>query len=89
MEKKIIIIKPKSLSLKDKEKLTKAGNIVIEHENTSEIVFKNSQSDEYVYVNCSTCGDRIYMLTERVSSLRSGGKDFYCSRGHISCYIIK
>lgn len=35
--KKIVIIKPKSLSPKDKEKLTKAGCVVIEHQNPNEV----------------------------------------------------
>lgn len=83
MEKQIIIIKPKSLSPKDKEKLTKAGNIVIEHDKSYEITFRPHQNtDEYVYTNCSSCGERVYLLSERLRALKTGKSRFYCSHGH-------
>ena len=41
MSKQIIIVKPKTLSPKDKEKLTKNGNIVIEHPFPSEVRIMN------------------------------------------------
>lgn len=86
--KQIIVIKPKSLSSKDKEKLTKAGNIVIEHDKPSEIHYHNihESNDSYVYVNCYLCGDRVYVLSERLAALKSKKGTFYCSRGHSQAY---
>jgi hypothetical protein len=87
MEKQIIIVKPKSLSPKDKEKLTKAGNIVIEHENSENVIFKkNSEVFEIVYTNCYKCGERIYLTTERLSALKFSKSSFFCSHGHSQAY---
>ena len=83
MEKQIIVVKPKSLSPKDKEKLTKAGNIVIEHDKAHEITFHpHMESMEYNFVNCGSCGDRIYLLKERLTALKNSHRVFYCSQGH-------
>lgn len=35
--KQVIVVKPKSISPKDKAKLSKAGHLVIEHENPNEV----------------------------------------------------
>ncbi len=87
MEKQIIIVKPKSLSPKDKEKLTKAGNIVIEHEDSTKIVFKPlAESQVLTFLNCAHCGERIYMNQERETVLRKNGVDFYCSQGHTNIF---
>lgn len=87
MEKQIIIIKPKSLSSKDKEKLTKAGNVVIEHEKSFEINYHNPISTEVVvFDNCSTCGERIYMTQDKLISLKKYKSSFYCNNGHHQSY---
>lgn len=87
--KQVVIVKPGTLKPKDKEKLYKAGNIVIEHEKPLEVTFKtlNEQADNYVFSNCSSCGERIYVLSERLSALKSGKKLFYCSHGHSQHYL--
>lgn len=87
MDKQIIVVKPNSLSPKDKEKLTKAGNIVIECEKGSEIIYRPFVESQYVYTNCSRCGERIYLLKERLDALKSGKWTFYCSYGHGQSYI--
>lgn len=85
--KQIIVVKPKSLSPKDKEKLTKAGNIVIEHEKADEVVFKIApEAIPYVFINCAGCGDRVYLTQERLDALMLSGNDFYCNRGHRLSY---
>jgi hypothetical protein len=87
MSKQIIIVKPKTLSPKDKEKLTKDGNVVIEHPNAAEVVFRQVVEQlPYVVTNCATCGERIYMLSERVAVLRTNKKNFYCSQGHCQSF---
>lgn len=86
--KSLIIVKPKSLSPSDKAKLTKAGNVVIEHEDASQVVVKDVPVSEYVFTNCSGCGERIYMLPERLETLKKNGKDFYCNHGHRIAYAI-
>lgn len=87
MEKQIIIVKPKTLSPKDKEKLTKAGNIVIEHEKAHEINYHNgADSLEFTYTNCYSCGDRIYVTKERMTVLRNSKERFYCPQGHGQAY---
>lgn len=88
MEKQIIVIKSGSLKPEDKEKLTKAGNIVVEHEKYFEIYFKSfpENNDHYDFVNCASCGDRIYLLSERLASLQKGYESFYCSRMHKNFY---
>jgi len=83
MEKQIIIIKPKSLSSRDKTKLTKAGNIVIEHKKANEINYRsNADTVEYDHQLCITCGERIYMTKEKISILRMYKRKYYCSNGH-------
>jgi hypothetical protein len=90
MSKQIIIVKPKSLSPKDKEKLTKAGHVVIEHEDSSQVVFKAIPEPlPYVFINCSSCGDRMYMTSERFETLKKNGLAFYCTHGHESRYAKK
>jgi hypothetical protein len=87
MDKQIIIVKPGSLSEQDKEKLSKAGNVVIEHKEALEITFRPFSSQEYVFTNCNRCGERIYLLKERLSALQSGKAVFYCSHGHSQAYV--
>lgn len=83
MSSQIIVIKPKSMSSADRAKLTKAGNIVVEHTNPGEVVYRQQEEHlPYVYTNCCVCGDRIYVLKERMSALKSKKKTFYCSQGH-------
>jgi hypothetical protein len=88
MEKEIIIIKPKTLSPKDKEKLTKSGKVVVEHPFPEEVVFKKSipETVEYIYTNCYRCGERIYLLKERLDALKESKSGFYCSHGHCQSY---
>lgn len=83
MEKQIIVIKPKSLSAKDKEKLTKAGNIVIEHQNPHEMVYRMQHTPiPFIYILCANCGDRIYMTEERKETLMKNKYQFFCTHGH-------
>lgn len=89
-KKKIIIIKPKSLNPNDKGKLTKAGNIVVECANPSDIVFRNSTEPmEFSKTNCAQCGERIYILAERMNALKSSGYKFYCTHGHENRFVAK
>ena len=86
MNKQIIVVKPKSLSPKDKEKLTKAGNIVIEQAELSGMIrFYPTQSEEsvkYVYTNCCVCGDRIYVTEARLFALKEKKETFSCPQSH-------
>lgn len=87
MDKQIIIIKPKSLSSKDKEKLTKAGNIVVETNNPNDVIFKTTfDATVWTYLNCANCGERMYMTTEREVSLRKSSESFYCTHGHSNVF---
>lgn len=90
-DKKIIIaVKPDTLSSKDKEKLSKAGFIVITHpEPDLGIVFKEINKQDYEHINCYKCGERIYLLPERLSALKKNGITFFCSQGHLQSYTIK
>lgn len=40
----------------------------------------------YVFTNCSHCGERVYLLKERMDALRTGKTTFYCSHGHGMSY---
>lgn len=85
MEQKIIIVKPGTLKAKDKEKLTKAGNVVVEHPEPYTVKFlEKSNGDTLTYTNCYTCGERIYMLSERLKALTASKVGYYCSHGHSS-----
>lgn len=91
--KQIIIVKPKTLSAADKQKLSKEGNLVIEHPIPSEVLIKNDaikhyieNGNHYVYTNCYSCGDRIYVTQERLTALKAARETFYCSHGHPQCY---
>lgn len=88
MDRQIIIVKPKSISSKDKEKLTKAGNIVITANSPYDVTIKEPPAEtlEFTYTNCYTCGDRIYITKERMSALKQNKKTFYCSQGHPQVY---
>ena len=91
MDKEIVIIKPGTLSVKDKEKLTKSGRLVIEHSNPDTVIFRKSTSDfEYtsklVFTNCYACGERIYLTQERLTALKESKKVFFCSHGHSQSY---
>lgn len=87
MEKQIIVIKPKSLSPKDKEKLTKAGNIVIEHESSHQILFKQQIAEtEYTYTCCYSCGQRVYMTTEQLNAFKNNKRGFSCIHGHSTIF---
>lgn len=88
--KTIIAIKPDTLSAKDKEKLTKAGYIVITHPDPyMGIVFKDMNKTEYEHINCYKCGERIYLLPERLSALKSNRVTFFCSQGHSQSFTLK
>lgn len=83
MEKKLIIVKPNTLSPKDKEKLTKKDYIVIEHPLPSEFKVLPSQDVvTYKTINCASCGDRIYLTEERLKALKENNYSFYCPQGH-------
>lgn len=87
MNTQIIIVKPKTLSAQDKAKLTKAGNIVIEHEKPHEINYHETEEKlPYLYTSCAACGERIYLLKERLSALQKNGWPFFCSHGHENKY---
>ncbi len=87
--KNLIIVKPGTLKSTDKQKLTKAGNIVIEHPDPhygiSQKVIDDC-GDKYIYTNCYSCGDRIYMLSERLKAIQVSKTTFYCNRGHSQVY---
>lgn len=88
MDKQIIVVKPKTLSSKDKEKLTKSGNIVIEHENANEITYHQSPEIlPLVHTLCTTCGDMVYMTKERLEILKWNKFKFYCTRGHENGFL--
>lgn len=94
MSKQIIIVKPGTLTGKDKEKLTKDGNLVVEHENSSEFVFKTNPDPpppplEFDYVCCYRCGDRIYLTKERLGAIKKNGYSFYCPQGHSQAFPKK
>lgn len=85
MSNTILITKPKTVSAVDKFKLAKAGFTLIEHpEPHTGIKFRIE--NEYVYTNCCQCGERIYMLPERLSTLKMYKKTFYCTQGHSQSY---
>lgn len=87
MSKQIIVVKPKTLNSKDKAKLTKEGNIVIEHENAFEITYHQEEEHlPHVYTNCYTCGCRIYMLKETMAAFKANHKYFCCVFGHHQAY---
>lgn len=77
----IVITKPKTLTESDKIKLSSHGLIIIEAEKESDVIFKDLSID-FVYTNCYTCGDRIYVTKERMDALTTNKKTFYCSHGH-------
>lgn len=86
--KKIIITKPGTLSAKDKEKLTKDGHLVISHPDPHlGIVIKEFGESQYTFTNCYKCGERIYLLDERMSALKHKKATFYCSHGHSQSYL--
>lgn len=90
VSKQIVIIKKGSLSPKEKEKLTKAGNTVIEHNNPSEVIFKPMPLVQgYEFSNCCECGERIYINVEKLAALKKSGKPFYCLFGHSQAYTKK
>lgn len=84
MENNIIVVKPNSLKSKDKEKLTKAGNIVIELQelHTGINIISNEIRIKYEFTCCYSCGERIYLTEERHKALKVSKKIFYCSFGH-------
>jgi len=79
--KDIIIVHDGTLSQRDREKLSKNGSVVVECKDPSKITFKPIPLP-YTFLNCYTCGDRIYITEERLAALRINGKIFYCSQGH-------
>ena len=87
MEKQIIIIKPKSLSSKDKAKLTKAGNVVIECEKAHEIDYHPISNEKIVFDNCNVCSERIYMTEDKLNSLKKYHCNFYCNNGHVQSFV--
>lgn len=90
MIKQLIVVKPGTLSAKDKEKITKAGHVVIEHPEPHVIQYKNFEQEEYlpyIYCNCYKCGERIYLLKERDAQLRRTKNSFFCSQGHSQAFL--
>lgn len=87
MRKKIIIVKPKTLSSKDKEKLSDNGNVVVEHPSPESVrILNQNDSVEYTYIKCLNCGDRIYMTTDRIEALKKSHVSYYCPQGHGQYY---
>lgn len=85
--KPIIIVKPKSISSKDKEKLSKDGNIVIEQENSTSLSFRQLKTEsELIFELCITCAERIYMTREKREILLTYKRTYYCSQGHSQCF---
>jgi len=88
MESRIVVIKPKSLTPKDKFKLSKKGFTVIEcADHIGGLNFKEqSETIKYEFINCANCGERIYMTIERVAVLRVNKRTFYCAQGHLQSF---
>lgn len=91
MQNQIIVIKPKSLSAKDKYKLSKKGYTVIEcADHVGGLQFKQQKETvEYEILNCANCGERMHITVERVAALRKSGRSFYCSHGHGQSFTTK
>jgi hypothetical protein len=87
--KQLIVVKPKTLSSKDKEKLTKNGHLVIEHPNPTDMVYKNFVESNLNYAICFTCGGRVYMTQEKLSAYKISGNPYYCMYGHATGFKIK
>jgi hypothetical protein len=92
-ENRLILIKPKSLSPKDKEKLTKKGFTVIETDYPGSGFTMDKQSTQfdavahrYIFTLCNTCGERIYRREEHQEVLLKNAKYFYCVNGHSQYY---
>lgn len=86
----LIVVKPKTLSLKEKTKLEKLGFIVVEHNDPDSFKYKLptiEPSEQYVYTNCYTCGCRIYLLKEQLAALKNNYHTFYCYLGHNQAYV--
>jgi hypothetical protein len=48
---------------------------------------KTEEKLPYVFTNCYTCGERIYLLEERMNALKKNYKTFYCSQGHNQAFV--
>lgn len=73
-DKQILLVRPGDMTEADKAKLAKVGTTVVEHPTPSLAVFKSVHTDEYVFTNCSNCGERVYLLSERLAALKTGKK---------------
>lgn len=87
MIKQIFVVKPGTISKEDKATIKEAGCIVIEHEQPETVKIQNVPEHlPFVYTNCYTCGDRIYLTEERMKALKQNKKSFCCSHGHYQSY---
>ena len=61
--------------------------IIIEHPNPGEIIYRQPEENlPYEKLNCASCGERMYVLKERVEVLRRNGYKFYCTQGHTNYF---
>lgn len=90
MNRQLLITKPGTITAEDKVKLAEAGHVLIEHTNPEQIVRINEPVNlPYVYVNCYKCGERIYMLQEKLDAYKKNSETFYCINGHGTLYSNK
>lgn len=85
----IIYSKTGNLTISEKKKLEKLGKSVIVVKELSSIKTEKQlfNFDEYVFDNCYSCGDRIYLTKSRMEALKKSKKTFYCPQGHNQVYI--
>lgn len=85
MNKTIAACKKSSLNPKDKEKLTKAGYLVIESDNPSAAVWFHKEPEPKPVLKstiCIECGCRIYLTEDQYDQRKAYKKTFYCINGH-------
>ena len=92
--KKIVLTKPGNLDAKSKEKLTKAGNLVIEVKQFCDIEFRQPAQInnsvkvelEFITVRCCVCGMPVFIESELNKRFLVNKKIFYCVTGHSNVY---
>lgn len=87
MNDNILYSKKGNLTITEKKKLEKTGKTVIEVKELSDI--KSSSffdTQNIVYKNCYTCGEKIWISSQRLEALKRSGNTHYCSFGHAQYY---
>lgn len=80
MSKQIVVIKPNSMSPKDKEKLTKAGYVVVEYPNPEEVNIISEASltvSNDIIVSCA-----LKAIAKGISA--SNVKDIFCEEMYLA-----